>query len=210
MSLLQYPRMNCTISSSILSRAKKRPRRTRRKMRSAKCNTSSPCQHRREWEIPFNCQVRPRCSPWTILFKWIRFRWSNHSITSEYVLEYCDHGGKCLTRGVQEKINRMFSRAHKVLNNNIPSDLESDELLGCLNESSSSVHFFVQWSDIVYVFVSLCLSVDRCHLSVTKKQSLPLSFSLYFRLVHKHLDQHDSEYLFVLLVNPRALCVCSF
>ena len=72
MSLRRSPRMSCTTSSSTLSRAKKPRRRTRRKMQSAKCNTSLRYPTRREWGIPFNCQVCPLFSSLTMFFTSLR------------------------------------------------------------------------------------------------------------------------------------------
>ncbi len=118
MLLQQFQKMNFSIFLSILFHGKKRQKHIRKRIPLVKCNTLLHYQHQPAWEILFNYQV---CSLFDWYYLQYYFRWSNHSITSKFIIKYCHYGCKFKSNSflLIIKKNFFFFRVHKVLNNNI-------------------------------------------------------------------------------------------
>ncbi len=118
MLLLRFQKMNFSIFLSILFHGKKRQKHIRKRIPLVKCNTLLHYQHQPAWEILFNYQV---CSLFDWYYLQYYFRWSNHSITSKFIIKYCHYGCKFKSNSflLIIKKNFFFFRVHKVLNNNI-------------------------------------------------------------------------------------------
>jgi hypothetical protein len=101
----------------------------------------------------------------------ISFRWSNHSITSKFIIKYCYYGSKFNLNSSHNTIKSFF-RVHKVLNNNIQLDLKftRKEKRPCISISFICAMFRYltllcltvlckQQKKYLYIFLLVCIYV---------------------------------------------------